>query len=305
MLKLLQPTEPIQVKQLCCLIYGQPGSRKSSAAQTANNPITIATDPGIYRAYGRKLAVDVETWADVLEACKLPEFESAQTIVVDTLGMALEKLGMAIIQDNSKHGNRMGGLSLQGYGVLKSMFAQWAGQLKGKGKDLVFLCHEKAEKVGDEAYYCPDIVGGSYNTVMNVADAVGYMHFDGGKRVIDFAPTDRWMAKAPPCGWGQITLPDFGSEPNFLGKLIEEAKASMGRISAASAEAAGVVGEWQQFLGDDPGLVGLNAKLPEMAAIKGKAIKAQVWHLVQEYAAKNHLTFDAANKVFVGEEGAP
>ncbi len=56
---------------------------------------------------------------------------------------------------------------------------------------------------------------------MNVADLVGYMHFSNGKRVIDFAPSDRWMAKTPPSGSGTIVLPDFSKEPQFLAKLAE------------------------------------------------------------------------------------
>ena len=299
--KILHPTDPIEVKQLCCLIYGQPGSRKSSLAQTAHNPITLATDPGIYRAYGRKLAVDVDAWADVLEACNLPEVAAASTVNVDTLGMALDKLGTAIIQDNPKHGNRMGGLSLQGYGVLKSQFAQWVAGMKGKGKDLVFIAHEKIEKNGDETYACPDIVGGSYNTLMNIADAVGYMHFDAGKRVIDFAPTDRWMAKVPPCGWGQIVLPDFGKEPNFLANLIAEAKASMGRISAQSAALAGVVEEWRRWLETSPKLGEFNLKIAAEMPKLGNGIKAQAWKLCCDHAETAEWVFEKGPKAFVAK----
>lgn len=291
--KLIQPTDTIEVKQICCLIYGQPGSRKSSLAQTAEEPVTLAFDPGIYRAYGRKAAVLFDTWADVLEFDTRPY----KTINVDTIGMCLDKLSAAIIQDNPKNGNRLGGLSLPGYGILKTQFANWITTCKARGQDLVFVAHEKAERQGDDVYYCPDIVGGSYNTMMNHADAVGYMHFDKGKRVIDFSPTDQWMAKVPPCGWGQIALPDFHAEPDFLARLLAEAKASMGKISEASAATAAVVNEWQDWLKTDPNLDTFNARLPEVGKLTN-GIKAQVWHIVQAHADKCGLVFDKKSKTF-------
>lgn len=295
--KLIEPTETIQVNQICALIYGQPGSRKSSLAQTTEEPITLAFDPGIYRAFGRKKAVLFDTWGDVLQF----DLRPYQTIVVDTVGMCLDKLTAAIIQDNPKHGNRLGGLTLQGYGQLKSQFAGWVGSIRERGQSLVFTAHEKAEKLGDDVYYCPDIVGGSYNTLMNHADIVGYMHFAHGKRVIDFSPTDGWMAKTPPCGWGTVALPEFEREPNFFGRLLQEAKASMGRISAASAQVAKVVEHWQNWIIMGPDLGELNKRLPELGLLKG-TVKAQCWHLCQECAKNNGWDFDKTNKVFVGRE---
>src|SRR4051812_16742096 len=53
-MKLIRATDPIAVKSICVLVYGQPGSRKTSLAQTADLPFTMAFDPGIYRAFGRR-----------------------------------------------------------------------------------------------------------------------------------------------------------------------------------------------------------------------------------------------------------
>lgn len=298
--KLIQPSDTIEVQQLCCLLFGQPGSRKTSLAQTADEPITLAFDPGIYRAYGRKAAVQFDSWDDVRSF----DLSPYKTIVVDTVGMCLDKMSEAIIRDNPKNGNKMGGLSLPGYGVLKSQVAQWVGSIRAKGQSILFLAHEKGEKNGDSVYYCPDIVGGSYNTLMNHCDMVGYMHFDSGKRVIDFTPTDGWMAKTPPCNWGQIALPDFAVEPAFLGKLMAEAKASMGRISSESAKVAAVVEEWRAFLSDDdPSLDEFNAALADLTKLD-KATKAQVWHLCLERAAAKGLDFDKTSKAFVAKEAA-
>lgn len=293
--KLIQPTDPIEVQQLCVLVYGQPGSRKTSLAQTAEEPVTFAFDPGISRAYGRKASVFFDSWQDVIEF----DASGYKTVVVDTIGMCLDKLAVAVVQDSPKNGNRMGGLSLQGFGALKEQFKQWVASVRQRGQDIVFVAHEKAEKNGEDTYYCPDIVGGSYNTLMNVADMVGYMHFSNGKKVLDFNPTDRWMAKVPPCGWKTLELPDFSKEPHFLAKLIAEAKASMGRISSESAELAKLVDYWQAKLDADPTLEELNAMIagPELAAIP-KGVKPVVWKLFTSYAEKADLHYDAKLKAF-------
>ena len=293
--KLIQPMDSIDVKQVCALVYGQPGARKTSLCQTADNPITLAFDPGVHRAFGRRAAVIFDSWKDVVGF----DLKPYKTIIVDTIGMALEKLGAAIIAENSKHGNRMGGLSLQGYGVLKNQFALWVGSIKQSGQDLVFTAHEKNEKNGDAVYYCPDIVGGSYATIMNVCDVVGYAHFEGGKRVLDFGPTDQWMAKVPP--WprpSHVELPDFATAPDFLARLLDEAKSSMGRISAESAALAATVKEWQDKIEAAKDLDQLNAILPGLSALSAPA-KSQVWSCILASTERAGLIFHKDSKKFV------
>lgn len=295
--KLIQSTEAIEVNQLITTIYGQPSARKTSMAQTAENPITFAFDErGLARAFGRKTGAMFDNWPDVASF----DATGYKTIIIDTIGMCLEKLAASIIADTPKNGNRNGGLTLQGYGVLKAQFAAWTAGIRQRGQDIVFIAHEKAEKIGDDSYYAPDIVGGSYGTVMNLCDLVGYAHFENGHHVVDFQPTDRWMAKMPPCGIGRVKTPDFAAEPKFLANLIAQAKASMGQISAASAEIAAVVDDWKGWLAAEPDLDALNARLSQLSDL-GKHEKTQVWSLIQEYAATWRLTFDKKSKTFTQE----
>jgi len=296
-MRLIQPTEAIEVKQICCLTYGQPGSRKTSLAQTAANPITLAFDPGVYRAFGRKTAALFDSWQEVVSF----DTKDYSTVVVDTVGMCLEKLSMAIINDNPKNGNRLGGLSLPGYGILKARFADWVGGIRARGQDLVFLSHEKAERNGDDPYYCPDVIGGSYNTLMNHCDMVGYLHFANGKRCLDFNPSDKWMAKTPPCDWGTIVLPDFAAAPTFLADLLSKAKALMGQVSAQSAAVANEASEWEEWL---PGrtVEEVNAALPDLKDMK-PGLKAQVWHLFVAYMKTQGAEFDKGALLFRVKEG--
>lgn len=325
--QLFEPTDPIEVKQICCLAYGQPGCRKTSMSQTAEKPFTFAFDQGVYRAFGRKTCGMFDTWNDVLAVCRdvyairaghqvqnndqrymalVNYILDAKTIVLDTLGMCMDKMSEHIMRDNPKHGNRTGGLSLQGYGALANQFSQWIAPLKQYGQDLVMICHEASEKVGDDDYYHPAIVGKSYNTVMNVADMVGYMHFQDGRRVIDFNPSDRWMAKVPPCGFNKLVIPDFDKEPDFLAKLIAEAKASMGRISNESAVIAKEVNAWAAKL--DPDTVNLKILnetiLPPYIELGPGPVKTQVWKLMTDFASTFNCKFNKDTKKFEEKKGA-
>lgn len=308
--KLVRPTDSIDVKHLGALIFGSPGSRKTSAAQTCDSPFTLAFDPGIYRAYGRKECAQFEHWQDVVDLVAgkgdpqlLEAWASCKTVVLDTVGAGMKKLADALVKDNAKNGNRLGGLSLAGYGVLANQFSAFVNSLFETGKDLVMIAQEDSEKRGDDQYYMPSFIGQKfYNTAMEYADMVGYMHFDNGKRVIDFTPTDRWFAKVPPTGWGQIQLPDFKAEPQWLGKLLAEAKASMGRISEQSAKVAGVVEEWSKILD----LETINTVVLDKfkALKKNDPIRPQVWKLILDFAEKNDAKFDDASKMFVAKEEA-
>lgn len=295
--KIISATDTIEVNQLCVVIFGQPGSKKTSLAQTADNPITYAFDPGVYRAFGRKTSAAFDTWEDVVS------FDSSKfrTPVIDTVGQCLSKLGQAVVAENAKHGNRTGGLTLQGYGALKERFKGWVESRKQSGQDLVFIAQEKEDRNGDESYFRPDIVGGSYNTLMEVCDLIGYLHFENGRKVIDFNPTDRWMAKAPPCGWQQMVLPDFAAKPTFLADLIAEAKASMGRISGESAAMASVIDGWKVKLAADPTLPEFNGLLPEYEAL-ANGVKKQVKALLEAHARQVGWKMDAKAKAFVVKE---
>lgn len=291
--KVIQPNEVYEVKNISCLIYGQPSSSKTSIAQTTDTPITLAFDNLWYKAFGRKTIAMFDSWGDVINYDTSPY----KTIVVDTVGKCLSLLSSALIKDNPKNGNRLGGLSLPGYGQLKEQFRQWVEGCKQHGQDLVFIAQEKAEKNGDDTYYCPDIIGGSYNTLMENCDIVGYLHHYNGKQVLDFSPSDRWMAKVPPCNWPQLQLPDFASSPTFLAGLIAEAKASMGQISAASAKIADDLGPWRSWLDKAPDLDATNANLSDLSSLD-PVTKKQAWALITQYAKAHGWKFNRKANTF-------
>lgn len=67
----------------------------------------------------------------------------------------------AIMAANPKMKKADGTLSLQGYGVRKNMFISFVNQVTLMGKSVIFVAHEREEKVGDEKQIRPEIGGSS------------------------------------------------------------------------------------------------------------------------------------------------
>lgn len=301
--QLIDETQIIDVSSLSMLLYGAPGTGKTYLAQTADDPITLDFDRGAHRASNRRAVMRFDSFADIAEATK--EISKHKTVVVDTIGRLLDLLTADIVRLNAKHGSAVGGLSLQGFGALKARFATWVNQLRLAGKDLVFICHEKEEKDGDDRIMRPDIQGGSYTEVMKFTDLVGYVSVDRqGRRLIDFNPNDRHLGKNA-AGWDTIEIPK-GTKTQ-LGVLFSDAKKRIGQVSEASAAIALAVEEWAKKL--DPETVNidkLNGSITDdfKAIAKNDPIRPQVWQLLLDFAAKYQISFDAKTKKFVETEAA-
>jgi hypothetical protein len=335
---LIGDTELIDVSSLVMLIYGPPGVWKTSVLQTADRPYTLDFDTGAHRAFNRKASARFSFWKDLGEfeddaraivlgkevpprfanpveqeryLAGLKAWNGCRTVGIDTIGRCLDLLTHDIILNCSKYGNATGGLTLQGFGSLKSRFATWAGQARIGGRDLVMIAHEREQKDGDDRYMRPDIQGGSYTEVMKFADLVGYMTSDReGRRSIDWRPTDKHIGKDA-AQWGISKVPPLADDPGFLAKLLVDAKSVIGKTAEASAAAAKIVDEWQAWLLNDSKwrtLEEFNAKLPDIAGIT-EPVKRQVKHVLTEHAASAGWAWDAAKKCYVEKspqtEGVP
>src|SRR5262245_54257782 len=128
-LRITPPSEPIATTSLIVTLFGQPGIGKSTLAYSAPKPLLLDFDGGAQRAAGRKDTVRVHSWADVADitAADVAPYE---TVALDTVGRALEFLAAELVKSNPKLGRSTGELTQQGYGALKSAFAQWLGRIR-------------------------------------------------------------------------------------------------------------------------------------------------------------------------------
>ena len=121
-LKIIKRDEPIEVKQIVSTIYGAPGIGKTSTAFTAEKPLLLDFDAGAYRSANRQDCVQPQMWDDVLNITA-DDLKPFKTVVVDTVGRALDMLTAYIVEQDPKMKQRGGELTLKGYGRLKDIKA--------------------------------------------------------------------------------------------------------------------------------------------------------------------------------------
>lgn len=208
------------------MIYGMPGCGKTTAALSAESPLLIDCEQGIYR--GESLvqcdSIQVESWKDCLNILN-EDLSGYKTIIVDTFGKLFEHCKNDILQTTPKLRNASNGsLTLQGYGLAKNNIVEFAKQLMSLGKSVIFVAHEKEEKDGELFVKRPMCEGGSINEIIKELDWMGYMYASGTQRMITFEPTDRAYTKNSMGLQGEIKVPDItGKENRFVQDYIVKA----------------------------------------------------------------------------------
>lgn len=229
-LKIVRGDDPITVEQLVICLYGNPGLGKSTLAFTADAPLVLDFDRGSHRAANRGDTVQVESWSEV-SGISAEDLAPYKTIVVDTAGRALDLLTVDIIRRNAKMG-RGGALTLPGYGALKSEFTAWLKFLRTLKKDVVLVAHASEEKSGDDILERLDVQGGSKGEIYKSADAIGRLSMVGGKRVLNFSPTDTSFGKNPG-NLEPLAVPHVDDQPLFLAGVVDTIKTRLNSLTEA------------------------------------------------------------------------
>lgn len=295
-IKITRATDSIITKNLILVLFGQPGSGKSSLAFSADKPLLLDFDLGAQRAIGRKDSVQIFAWEDVanLTADDLVDYN---TIVVDTIGRLLECLIQDLAKRDPKLVRKSGELTLQGYGALAVAYKSWVNKIKSFGKDLVLISHDKEDKNGDSSYVRLDIAGSTKQEVLKVADLLGYVYMDGNKRAIDFNPTEFHLGKNC-AGFVASEIPNYAENQSFLADLIGKTKDHMNAKSKEQIEKEQAFNSAIDLMNSGTTAEHFNAFMLD-ATIKSSApLKKQ---LVAVAKAKG-IEFDKETKQFVAPE---
>lgn len=198
-MSLIKKPSELEVKlTLTALIYGQPGTGKSSLCCSAPKPVLFDFDGGVCRINGAHQVdtVQVRSWEEVLEALdEVEKSRSYETIIIDTVGKMLAYMEEFIKRTNPKMKQHDGSLSLKGFGMRKQMFIDFIKRTALMGKNVIFVAHEIEQKRGDETVIRPEVSGSSGNDLVKELDLVGYMEMYGNKRTISFTPCEKYYAK--------------------------------------------------------------------------------------------------------------
>lgn len=246
-LKITTAADPIKVETVCITIYAQPGLGKTSLAFTAPNPLMLDFDKGSYRAVDRKDVVQVSEWSDVAGISK-DDLAAYDTIIIDTVGKALDALASDIIAKNPRHAYG-GALNQQGWGQLGVRFGAFLKLLRGFGKDIVLVSHMDEKPEGDIIKERLKIQGGSKDLVSTDSDAMARISLVNKERHLIFSPTEASFGKDP-AGLGFVVIPD-ASKPEyktFLGDTLAGIKGKLNELSEAQIERRSEVEWFEQTL---------------------------------------------------------
>lgn len=227
------------------VLYGTPGTGKTSVATTANEPILIDTDRGFDRAVQRVDTLTATCWADITN--ELNTMKEYKTIVVDTAKAMLDDYlaAFAISQDAKLAYN-----SLKRFGKMADDFKLFVNTIRSYGSDLIFICHDKEEKDGDNFKHSPDCTGQSKDLLIRIADQVGYVCKENEKRVIRFEPRDCYVGKNV-AKLDVKEIPDCTSEDfsTFMAGVIADVKKAIQSNSEAQKEANELLESMRESLG--------------------------------------------------------
>jgi hypothetical protein len=248
-LKIIKASEPMPISNIVLTVYSQPGLGKSSLSFTADSPLLLDFDHGSYRAAVRGDSVPVGPWSDVA-GMNAADLEPYKTIIVDTAGRVLDALALDIIAGNPKMGRADGSLSLQGFGALKSRFAQWQSFLRSQGKDIVLVCHMDEQKNGDDTNERIDAQGSSKNEIYKSSDAMCRIRLDAkDQRYLDFDPRQGGFGKNP-AQLPRMPFPHPDKNPRFLAEVIDQIKGSINKLTEEQAQAVKETEEWTAALAE-------------------------------------------------------
>ena len=303
-MKIVKKEDPIELKQLITLIFGEPGVGKTSLGFSTNKPLLLDFDRGAHRSAFRGDSVQVESWDEVanLQAKDLKGFD---TIVVDTVGRQLDLITAHLAAHDSRLTRSTGELSLQGYGALKAAFHAWIHRLQTFGLDIVLVAHSREDKrARDEVVQRPDIQGGSFAEVLKVTDMVGFLHHSQGGAVLDFSPTETHIGKNAP-GFDPFMVPDLNQSPAFLADVFAEAKEILNTRNHASQATANTVSEWRKGIDGTADGEELSQVLDQAKKKLEKAEPSawvQVRTLIAEQSKALGVTYDKKSGHFVAPE---
>lgn len=222
------PERPVVI-----VLYGTPGTGKTSVATTANEPILIDTDRGFDRAVQRVDTLTATCWADI--DSELNTLRDYKTIIVDTAKAMLDDyLAAYAIQCDYKLRNN----AQRRYGKMGEDFKLFVNTIRSYGADLIFICHDKEKDDGDNIKHSPDCTGQSKDLLIRIADQVGYVCKENGRRVIKFEPQDNFVGKNVAKLDTKI-IPNVGSDDfdGFMASIIAEVKKAIQSDSEAQREA--------------------------------------------------------------------
>lgn len=215
------------------LLYGAPGTGKTTLACSADKAFVLDCDKGIKRVNVAHRAdySDAKTYTDILADVDEAKSAGYETLVIDTVGALLDAMTQSIIESNPKVAQADGTLTLKAYGTLKNLFLSFSAMVRQNFKNTIFVCHEYASRDGDNVFYDLVVAGSTKQLLWQPVDLGARLHIRNTKRYLGFTPTEEYNAKSSFGIKGLIEVPelDVGDKNDFLSKLFARVRENIAK----------------------------------------------------------------------------
>ena len=233
----------VEDQNLTVLFFGAPGTGKTTLGYSAADSLTLNLDRGAHRVKPEHRVGKDTSVCNTFEEVKA-DIEYAKgkykTIVIDTGGALVEMLKQYVVehpQDFKGGAKAMGGISLQGYGFVKTLWNDFTRELR-QHFNVVYIFHEQAEKNGDDGtFYSIVVEGAAKNVVWQSADLAARLFINNGRRYLGFTPTEQYSAKSSFGISGLVEVPELkdGQPNDFLTKLFSKVRENLASENNAIA----------------------------------------------------------------------
>lgn len=178
------------------ILYGRGGVGKTTFAATAPKPLLIDFENGSKYLGERGLNCDVIRMSEWLSAKDkvqlkglLPNYE---TIILDPIGEAMEKLISSPALDGKKFRQNDGSLSMAGWGEAKKQMKGLVKWLRDSGKNVILVAHVAEGKDEEKTTYRIQIATKLSDELPTMVDIISYMGVrkdsEGKKQVVLYTP---------------------------------------------------------------------------------------------------------------------
>jgi phage nucleotide-binding protein len=167
------------------MIYGQPGTGKTTLALSSPKPLLLDFDGGAHRVnFGHQCdTLPVQNWSEAVEVLN-EDLSAYNTIVVDTVGKMMDYLIDSV--------EKAGIFGWKKWEKINEGFASFTRELSRKGKHIIFVAHRDTRKEGDDiTVFIPSLREKNYTNIVTELDLLGYVEMKGTTRSITFNPTNR------------------------------------------------------------------------------------------------------------------
>jgi len=220
-------------KNVIIILSGLPGTGKTTLALSAPDVLLIDCDEGMARVNPahRKDASICKTFEEIrqdVEAAK----GHYKTVAIDTGGALVDMLKQHVIdhpKDYPSGAKKAGGISLQGFGVVKQLFLDFSADLR-RNFNVVFIFHENKTRNDDDGIFYELVCEGSARTlVYQPADLAAHLFIQNGARKLGFTPTEQYSAKSAYGIKDIIEVPELkeGDKNDFLTKLFARVRENL------------------------------------------------------------------------------